>query len=197
MISERNGKRELGSQTCLLKPFVSLFHFYYRIFFIHKKTRVDNDDFAFFAALQLFHSTKFNFGSSSLQVFYWISKSRVKRKSKIDNWPNIHIITSALQIISFDNLFDAESGLKFANQSWLDCDTVLCFIIELEAQGQCRYWGEGEPPRTVPLASPLLGSICDEMHRSWWREMMITRVFSSFYILQKARPHIPTQWFEV
>ena len=38
-------------------------------FFIDMKTRID-DEFKFFASLQLFHKTKVNCGDSSLQVFY-------------------------------------------------------------------------------------------------------------------------------
>ena len=42
-----------------------------------KKVQIDCDEFALFASLHLFYGTKVNLEGSSLQVFYWTSKSRV------------------------------------------------------------------------------------------------------------------------
>ena len=80
---EYNGKRELCSLSCLLKPFVSLFYFYLQIFFIYKMKRIYYD-LVFFASLHLFYRTEINFEDSSPQVLYqnikkqgliWVSQS--------------------------------------------------------------------------------------------------------------------------
>ena len=62
-----------------------------------------------------------------------------------DNWPNIHILTSALQIICLTIYHDAKSSLILANQSWPDCDTVLRLIMGLKTLGRCSYGGLNLP----------------------------------------------------